>query len=163
MSIPDELEKLHKLKESGAISEDEYEKAKKDLLAKNQPMGERVKETVGDIPSNTWAMFIHFSKLCGYIIPVVGFVVPIILWQIKKDEMPDIDKHGRIVTNWIITEIILGFIFWLLTFILIGIPLLIVLLILGIVFPIIGGIKANDGEAWKYPCSIPFFPLDESK
>jgi uncharacterized Tic20 family protein len=31
------------------------------------------------------------------------------------------------------------------------------LVIIGIVFPIIGGIKANNGEVWKYPLSIPFF------
>ena len=29
------------------------------------------------------------------------------------------------------------------------------LAVLGIVFPIIGGIKANNGEVWKYPLSIP--------
>jgi uncharacterized Tic20 family protein len=29
--------------------------------------------------------------------------------------------------------------------------------VLVVVFPIIGGIKASTGEAWKYPLSIPFF------
>ena len=29
-------------------------------------------------------------------------------------------------------------------------------LILNIVFPIIGGIKANDGELWEYPLTIKF-------
>ena len=27
----------------------------------------------------------------------------------------------------------------------------------GIVFMVIGGIKANTGEVWKYPLAIPFF------
>ena len=58
--------------------------------------------------------------------------------------------------NWIISEVIYGVLFVLLAFVFIGFPLLIVLGILGVVFPIIGGIKANDGEAWKYPLSIRF-------
>jgi uncharacterized Tic20 family protein len=40
--------------------------------------------------------------------------------------------------------------------VLIGIPLLWALLVVGIIFPIIGGIKANDGVLWKYPLSISF-------
>lgn len=35
--------------------------------------------------------------------------------------------------------------------------------ILGIVFPIMGGIKASNGELWKYPMSIPFFSVDEEE
>ena len=38
----------------------------------------------------------------------------------------------------------------------IGIPLLMALCAIAIIFPIIGGIKANDGILWKYPLSIPF-------
>jgi uncharacterized Tic20 family protein len=38
----------------------------------------------------------------------------------------------------------------------IGIPLLIALMVLMVVFPIIGAVKANDGKVWKYPLSIPF-------
>jgi len=71
-----------------------------------------------------------------------------------------IDKHGKIVVNWILTELILGIVFGLLCFILIGIPLLIILGVLGIVFPIIGGIKANNGEVWPYSLSVNFFRLD---
>ena len=47
-----------------------------------------------------------------------------------------------------------------LSFILIGIPLLILLGVLCVVFPIIGAIKANDGIAWPYPGSYRFFPAD---
>jgi uncharacterized Tic20 family protein len=44
-----------------------------------------------------------------------------------------------------------------LCFVLIGILLVPVLVVLNIVFPIIGGLKANEGVVWKYPLSIPFF------
>lgn len=106
--------------------------------------------------SRTWAMFLHFSLLAGYLIPFGGLLVPIIIWQMKKSEFPEIDQHGKIVVNWMISAAIYGFLSFLLTFALIGVPLLIVLGILGVVFPIIGGIKANAGEVWKYPLSIKF-------
>ena len=49
------------------------------------------------------------------------------------------------------------FVFLVLALIVIGFLLLGVLAILGIVFPIIGGIKASNGEVWPYPLSIKFF------
>lgn len=162
MGIAEEIEKLNNLKQSGAISDDEYQKAKASLLQKNQSAGEKFNRAVGQISSdvNTWSMFIHLSQFCGYLIPLAGLIVPIVLWQLKKSESEIIDKHGRIVVNWIITELIYGIVFALLCLIIIGIPLLIALGILSIVFPIIGGIKANNGEIWPYPLSIKFFRLD---
>ena len=35
-----------------------------------------------------------------------------------------------------------------------GLIIVIPLAIVGIVFPIIGGVKANNGEVWPYPLSI---------
>ena len=101
-----------------------------------------------------WAMFLHLSQLAGYILPLLGLVVPIIIWQSKKQEFPILDAHGKNVINWIISELIYGAISFVLVFIVIGIPMLAVLGILAVVFPIIGGIKANNGEVWRYPMTI---------
>ncbi len=104
-----------------------------------------------------WALVLHLSLLAGFIIPLAGLVAPIIIWQLKKEEMPGLDAHGKVVTNWIISSIIYGGVSVLLIFVLIGIPLLVLLCLVGVIFPIIGGIKASDGEVWKYPMSIAFF------
>lgn len=101
-------------------------------------------------------MILHFSQFAGYIVPLAGMIVPIVLWQMKKDELPGIDEHGRAVVNWIISETIYILIGIALIFVVIGIPLLFALALIGIIFPIIGGIKANDGVLWKYPLSISF-------
>jgi len=101
-----------------------------------------------------WAMALHFSILLGFLVPIAGLIAPIIVWQVKKTEIPEIDAHGKIVVNWIISVIIYACICIPLTFILIGIPLLYALGVLCVVFPIIGGVKANNGELWKYPLSI---------
>lgn len=103
-----------------------------------------------------WSMFIHFSVLAGFVVPVAGWILPIVLWQIKKDELPEVDVHGKIVANWLISTIVYGFICILLVLVFIGIPLLILLTFVTTIYSIIGGIKANSGEVWEYPLNIKF-------
>jgi uncharacterized Tic20 family protein len=104
-----------------------------------------------------WAMILHLSLLAGYLIPLAGLVAPIIIWQLKREEMPGLDAHGRVVANWIVSSLIYLGVSLLLIFVIIGIPLIMLLGVVGVVFPIIGGIKASDGIVWKYPASITFF------
>jgi uncharacterized protein len=159
MEIASEIEKLQKLKQDGAISEEEFEQAKKKLLEKQPTVWDNVNKAATDVTKdvNTWSMLIHLTQFCGYIVPVAGLVVPIILWQMKKNESEIIDRHGKIVTNWIISGLIYSLVGFLLVVLVIGIPILIALGVMAIVFPIVGGIKANAGEVWSYPLSIKFF------
>ncbi len=101
-----------------------------------------------------WAMFIHFSILAGWVIPLAGLIVPILLWQLKKDELPGIVPHAHIVLNWIVSSLVYGMICFILIFLVIGIPLLFALCIVTIVFSVIGGLKANDGIVWEYPFTL---------
>lgn len=123
-------------------------------------MSEESRETTGggdgSKETRTWGMFLHLSMLTGFVIPFAGLVAPIVIWQLKKSELPELDSHGKAATNWIISATIYGLGFFVLSFLLIGIPLLFVLGGLCVVFPIIAGIKANNGEHWKYPMSIEF-------
>jgi len=105
-----------------------------------------------------WSMFIHFSVLAGlFVAPVAGWILPIVLWQIKKDEMPEVDVHGKIVVNWLISTLIYGAVCIPLLFVFIGFPLLILLGIATTIYSVVGGIKANNGEVWEYPVNIKFF------
>lgn len=112
------------------------------------PAGGRDRET------NQWAMFIHFSILAGWAIPIAGLVVPILLWQIKKDELPGIVPHAHIVLNWIVTSLVYAAICFILMFVIIGIFGFIALGLVTIIYAIVGGLKANDGEVWEYPGTI---------
>ncbi|MDR2643549.1 MAG: DUF4870 domain-containing protein [Planctomycetaceae bacterium] len=105
----------------------------------------------------TYCMLLHLSQLLVFLIPGLGVVAPVILWAINKDKDSLVDRHGKIVMNWILSWIIYVAVSVILIFFGIGVILLSVLSILGIVFPIIGGVKANDGIEWKYPLCIPFF------
>ena len=58
------------------------------------------------------------------------------------------------MVNWIISAVIYSIVCCILIFILIGILGLFAIWIMTIVFSVIGGIKANNGEVWAYPCSL---------
>ncbi len=109
-----------------------------------------------DNEARQWGMFIHFGILAGYVIPLAGFIVPIVMWQMKKNDHELVDAHGKNVVNWLITAFLAGCVFFVLAFILIGIPLLWALGILNILFAIVGGLKANNGEVWAYPFTVRF-------
>jgi len=107
-----------------------------------------------DKETNQWSMIIHFSILAGWAIPIAGLIVPILIWQLKKDDLPGIVPHAHIVLNWIITSLVYGVICLILSLVLIGLLGFMVLGLVTIIFAIIGGLKANDGEVWEYPGTI---------
>ena len=160
MNIADELERLDRLRQSGSLSEEEYQKAKDALLRQSEPLSQKLNQALDSVTkdSNLWGLFLHLSQFLGYAVPFLGLVVPIIIWQVKKED-PILDRHGRIVCNWILSSLLYWGVGFLLTFVIIGIPLLIVLAALCIIFPIVGGIKANSGEVWPYPMSIRFLSV----
>ena len=117
-------------------------------------MSEPLPTTPNNRDERQWHMFVHLSLLTGFLIPFAGLVVPIILWQMKKEEFPSITAHAYVVFNWMINALVYALVCLVLSFIVIGIFGLFALAIISIVFPIIGGIKANDGELWEYPLTF---------
>lgn len=109
-----------------------------------------------DKDTRTWAMLLHLSLLAGFVVPMAGLIAPIVIWQVKKDEMPAIDAHGKMAANFIISMFLYSLIGLLLLLVVIGVFVLGALGIVAVVFPIIGGVKANNGELWDYPGIIKF-------
>lgn len=101
-------------------------------------------------------MIMHLSQLVNVLFFPIGIVAPIVLWQTQKDKMPALDAHGKMVTNWMISMTIYMIVSIVLMFVLIGFLTILAVAVMGIVFPIIGGIKANNGELWSYPLTIKF-------
>jgi uncharacterized protein len=101
-------------------------------------------------------MFLHLSSAVNAIAFPIGVVISIILWQTQKDKMPALDSHGKMVMNWTISSLIYGVVGFVLMFVLVGFLIFPVVWLLSIIFPIIGGIKANNGENWEYPLTIKF-------
>ena len=101
-------------------------------------------------------MFLHLAQLANVILFPVGIIVPIVIWQTQKDKIQGLDAHGKMVVNWMISSTIYAIVSIVLMFFLIGFLTIFAVGIIGIVFPIIGGIKANNGELWEYPLTIKF-------
>jgi uncharacterized protein len=159
MNIADELQKLQQLYQSGAINEDEYNRAKARILDEKPSAGAPFLGNLfaGDLESQTrqWGLFLHLSVLLSFV--GVGIIVPILIWQLKKNDLPGLDVHGKNAVNWIISALIYGLVCVILHFVLIGYILFPILLVLTTIFAIMAGIKAYNGEAWKYPGAIEFF------
>ena len=102
-------------------------------------------------------LILHLSGLAFALVFPLGIVLPIVLWQTQKDKMPALDAHGKMVTNWMISATIYGVISFVLMFFLIGFLTGAAVWLMAIIFPIIGGLKANnEGELWEYPLTIKF-------
>ena len=128
----------------------------------------------------TWSMLCHLSALAGFIVGLGNVLGPLIVWQIKKNELPEIIPHGKASVNFQLTLLIIDVIAGLGFFAFIGGSFLsfpfhgtgstfpffggfiaggivfTIINILGLVFTIIGGVRANNGEAYSYPFAIRF-------
>jgi len=111
--------------------------------------------------TRTWNMLCHLSALAGYIIPFGNVLGPLLIWQIKKNEFPSVEEHGKAALNFqltvLIALVVAGAAAILLSFVCIGfllIPVVIAVALCGLIFAIIAGIKANNGEAYRYPWSL---------
>jgi len=106
----------------------------------------------------TFNILLHVSQLAGYVVPGAGFVAPIVMWITNKDEYEEVDRHGKIVLNWMVSSLIYMAISFVLIFALgIGLIGIAVIPIVCTIFAIIGAIKASEGEYWEYPMTIKFF------
>lgn len=157
-----DLERLQELREKGVISEEEFQREKarvlEDIEAKRnaqQPMG--LEKPLWGMDENTFCTIMHLSQFAGVILPVLGFVLPIVMWQVGKDGNANVDKHGRMILNWMISFAIYMFIAGILVFVAVGVPILIVLMILNLIFVIKATIKANEGKFWAYPMTLKIF------
>jgi uncharacterized Tic20 family protein len=120
----------------------------------------------------TYAMLLHLSALVGLLIGFF-FIGPLVMWIIKKDESPFVDRHGRAAVNFHLSlllyaiggAVLIGIIAVLTLGL--GVILLIPVIILAaialglvsIIFPIIACLRAQAGLEYVYPLSIRFIPL----
>jgi len=92
-----------------------------------------------------------FGMLAHLLGAFTSFVGPLVIWMIKKEESPFVDDQGKEALNFQIT-VLIGFVG------LMVIPfagcLSPVIWIAGLVFSILGCLKANEGIAYRYPFAL---------
>jgi uncharacterized Tic20 family protein len=96
-------------------------------------------------------MLCHFAAFLGLVIPFGNLLGPLIVWQIKKDLDPFVDAQGKEALNFQISVALAALLCFLLMVVVIGFPLLLLVSIAALVLTIIAGIKANEGQAYRYP------------
>ena len=98
-----------------------------------------------------WAMFCHFAAFLGLVFPFGNLIGPLIVWQIKKDMHPFIDDQGKEALSFQISVALAAVLCFLLMVVVIGFPLLALLSVAAVVLVVIAGVKANEGQAYRYP------------
>ncbi len=105
------------------------------------------------VPSDSrgWSTAAHLVPLIG-----LGFIAPLVIWLMKKDDDPFVEYHARESLNFQITLIIYILASVLLMLVIIGFVLIFVVMIFALVVEIIAGIKAANGEFYRYPLTFRF-------
>ena len=107
-----------------------------------------------DKDERMWGMLCHLIAFSGFIVPFGSLIGPLIIWLVKKDEMPFVDDQGKESLNFQLTMFIAVIVSIILMFVFIGFLLLGVIIIFQIVVVIIASIKASDGVRYRYPFAI---------
>ena len=118
-----------------------------------------------------WAITAHLGGLVVGLATaaVFGFVGPLLVWLFKRDEHPFTDHHAKESLNFQLTVLLVlvlsvalaipALIFGVLTLgiglVLLGV-LAVVAAVAWVVLPIIGAVKASNGEGYRYPLTIRF-------
>ncbi|MGC9669269.1 DUF4870 domain-containing protein [Planosporangium sp. 12N6] len=105
----------------------------------------------------TWALVAHFGGAAGMFVSggLLGFVAPLIAYLAKGQQSPAVRAHAVAALNFQILWSILGFVAWIIGCFLLFLPTLAVMAI-GVIFGVIAGVKANEGELYRYPMSAGF-------
>jgi uncharacterized Tic20 family protein len=94
------------------------------------------------------------AMLCHLLGILLGFIGPLIIWLIKKDQSPFVDDQGKEALNFQITLIIGYVIGGATTVICIGFIILPLVWLAGLVFCIMGAMAASKGQAYRYPVTL---------
>jgi uncharacterized Tic20 family protein len=99
-----------------------------------------------------WAIFCHLSLLLG-----VGFILPLVVWLVKRDDSPVVAAHAREALNFHLSLYLYGLLSVVLVFVCIGYFVLLGLVVLGFICAILAAVEASKGAFFRYPLTIPIF------
>ena len=127
------------------MTEENMEQKKDDILVRDEKT------------QRTWATFCHLSALVAFVgIPLGNILGPLVIWLIKKGEMPLVDTEGKSAVNFQISMSIYTFVALVLCFVAIGFIFIFPLILANVILVIIASIKTSNNEKFHYPCTIHF-------
>lgn len=123
-------------------------------------------DTSATIDECQWALFAHLGGLIATSVSMasMGFVVPLIIWLVKKDQSRFVDDQAKEALNFqvsvliatallvsvggVIARVTLGLGAFLVA------PAGLALVIYAVVMPIVAAIRSNKGELYRYPLTL---------
>lgn len=104
------------------------------------------------VPSDSrgWAAAAHLGTF------VVGFIAPLVIWLIKRDDDAFVEYHARESLNFQFSLMIYMLVSFVAIVVIIGLVLVPVVAIFAFVVIIVAGVKAAGGEFYRYPLTIRF-------
>ena len=152
----EDLKILDELRKNGTITEEEYQREKDKIFSRTGNQSGNSSPFLG-MSEDSYVALMHISQLAGYIpVPGLGFIAPIVLWLMNKDNSARVDVNGKEIFNFMISMIIYAVISGILCIILIGFVLLGLIAVLQIACAIFAAINASNGGNYTYPLTIRF-------
>ena len=105
------------------------------------------------------AMLAHLLSLSGFLIPGMNIVIPLLIWLNKRDQSHFVAMHARESLNFQITVAIFVAVWVMLKVMLVGLlllPLVPFVIIALLIIVIRAGLKASNGEEYRYPLCLRF-------
>ena len=98
-----------------------------------------------------WAMLCHLSAMLMYVTVVGGFIAPLVIWLLKREEMPFVGDQGRETLNFQITTLLALCVGGILALVLIGFLIIGAVLLFHFIVTIIACVRSSEGVAYRYP------------
>jgi len=104
-----------------------------------------------------WGVLCHLSSVSAFLaIPFANILAPLVIWLIKKKELPLVDQEGKSSLNFQISMTIYTLVALILVVVSIGLLLVVPLILVNLILVIIASIKTSNGEKFEYPFTIKF-------
>ncbi len=96
-----------------------------------------------------WAVLAHLSAFVG-----MPFVLPLIIYLLKRNESAFIAENAREAVNFHITVFLACILCSILLFFFIGFFLFIIVGFASFILSILAAIRAAEGDVYRYPCTL---------
>ncbi len=104
----------------------------------------------------TWALVAHFggAALGFFSTGTLGWIPPLVALLAKGNTSPAVRAHAVAALNFQIVWSVVAIIGWATACLFIGFIIFPIAILIEVIFGIIAGVKANEGQLYRYPMSI---------
>ena len=104
------------------------------------------------------AALAHGLGALGFVVPVFGWVAPLIIYLVAKPDQPFVKDQASESLNFQLTLVIAYVVSGIAVFFCVGLFMLIAVWVLNLALPLVGMTRANRGEWYRYPLTIRMVP-----